>query len=158
MDSWVFNTELELEKRIRELIQNQITVRHPNVVVLDNKTTFDLVVCRNGVQPDVFFIETKLFQEHHGRMGIGSRKGLGIQPEILNKQPDFFESHLRWLLVDGRSEKVGFHFFETATVKTYISGNTIGKKYNNINLSIFEKESPLAEEQLLSSLEEWLTS
>ena len=96
-----FATEQILESHLRHLIAAQITTNHPHIYALDNKKAVDIVICRDGNPMAVFFIEVKLYQQTHGRLGIGTGAGGGYQPEIIVRNPDYFETHLRWVIVDG---------------------------------------------------------
>jgi len=55
---------------------------------------FDLEIdpTRHTIQ-DIGYHITK-----HGRLGTGHGKGGGIQPEILQLQPDYFKKQMRWIL------------------------------------------------------------
>lgn len=152
-----FTTENELESYIRNLVTNEITTKYAHIYVLKNKKAVDIVICRDGEQPAIFFLETKLFKEKHGRLGIGMSEGGGFQPEIIARNPRYFETNLRWIIVDGRESKLSYLFVTTSTVRKYLSGKGIGEKYNNIRLEIFKKEKGLDEDKLIDELEKWLS-
>ena len=92
----MFKNEKSLEKRIRELI-NEHVARESEILVLEYKTISDIIICRQGHSPGIFFIEVKHYKQYE-RIGIGNQKGEGIQPEILKKRPEYLESNLRWLI------------------------------------------------------------
>ena len=90
-----FTNEHELEDHLRALIMDQIVIDHPEIFVLENKIAADIVICRNGERPSLFFIETKLFNQKSNRLGIETGKGKGYQPEIIARNLDYFEMYLR---------------------------------------------------------------
>ncbi len=147
-----FADERELESHVRKLIAANITAHHPEVYALDNKKAVDIVICRDGNSPALFFLETKLFDPRHVRMGIGSGKGAGYQPEIVTRKPVYFETNLRWLIVDGRETVPKFLFVPTSTIRKYLAGNVMGEKFNNIQLRIFKEVDSLTEDRLVAEL------
>ena len=153
----MFASEQELEAYLRELIARNVTARFPHVYALDNKSVTDIVICRDGRWSAAFFLEVKLFQEHHGRMGIGAGRGAGIQPELVDRAPDYFERHLHWILVDGRKVDPCFVFVPTGTLREYLAGGELGKKFNNIRPRIFEESTELDESSLIEGLIAWLS-
>ncbi|MDA2933462.1 hypothetical protein MYX82_03875 [Acidobacteria bacterium AH-259-D05] len=153
-----FRSEPELERYLRDLIAAKITAEYPHIYALKSKKAVDIVICRNGVHPAVFFLEVKLFQQKHGRLGIGTGGGGGYQPEIVSCNPDYFESHLRWVIVDGREPSASFLFVPTSKITQFLAGSKIGEKFNNIQLRIFEEVTPLAEDTLVHELCKWLLS
>jgi hypothetical protein len=143
-----FSNEGELERHVRHLIANAITANNPNIYALSNKKAVDIVICRDGPIPALFFIETKLFQAGHGRMGIGTGKGAGYQPEIIQRKPDYFEMNLRWIIVDGRDPEPRYLFVTNEIIRRYLAGRELGEKFNNIQTRIF-REIPAVDESLL---------
>jgi hypothetical protein len=111
-----FKSERDLENYLRYLIATKITAEHPHVYALESKKAVDIVICRDGQRPAVFFLEAKLYRRGHGRLGIGTGRGIGYQPEIVARHPDYFEVHLRWVIVDGRKPTASFLFVPTSTV------------------------------------------
>lgn len=134
----------------------RICVRHSDLVLFQNKKAVDILVCRNGNNPALFFIEVKYHKKSHGRLGFGSSKGVGFQPEIVSKAPIYFESNLRWVI--GADGFDGVLFEPSKTIREYISGGAIGDKFNNIQSKIFRDLKGLQAAQLERSLEEWLTA
>ena len=81
----MFSSEKELESHLRGLVARNVTARYPHVYALDNQRIADIVICRDGKRPAVFFLEVKLFQEHSGRMGVGTGSGCGYKPELIHR-------------------------------------------------------------------------
>ena len=78
----MFGSELEFESYIRDLIARHITASHPEIYALKNKKAVDILICRDGRVPALFFIEVKYHQSNHGRLGFGSKGGGGFQNEL----------------------------------------------------------------------------
>ncbi len=152
-----FTNERGLENHLRHLIATKITARYPHIYTLENKKAVDIVICRDGDRPAVFFLEVKLFQQKHGRLGIGTRRGIGYQPEIVARNPDYFETHLRWVIVHGGEPTASFLFVPTSTVRLYLAGGEIGEKFNNIQLRIFREVTAFDEDTLIDELYKWLS-
>lgn len=153
-----FQTEAKLEKYIRSLIKNHVTKKNKNIYALKNKKAVDIIICRNGSKPALFFIEVKYYRKAHYRLGFGSRKGGGFQPEIVSKKPEYFEKNLRWILASEEHPNSGILFLDSKTIRKYISGGMLAKKYNNIQKCIFRKVVGYKEEQLVTELKKWLRS
>lgn len=153
-----FQTEAELEKYIRGLIKNHVTKKDKNIYALKNKKAVDIIICRNGSKPALFFIEVKYYRKAHYRLGFGSRKGGGFQPEIVSKKPGYFEKKLRWIMASEEQPNSGILFLDSKTIRKYISGGVVAKKYNNIQRRIFTEVAGFKKEQLINELEKWLKS
>ncbi|MBI3744227.1 MAG: 3-keto-5-aminohexanoate cleavage protein [Chloroflexi bacterium] len=151
-----FASEAALEAHIRDVVLAPILKRHPDILCLKNKDVVDVIICRDGSIPKAFFLEIKLFQPAFGRLGIGSAKGAGLQPEIIDRDPLYFQNNLRWLLA--HQAQPGFLLLSTSGLKPFITGGGIGAKFNNINTSVFRQKELLSETQLESALESWLLS
>lgn len=151
-----FEDEAALEGYIRKLILSHITKKNKYIYALDNKKAVDIVVCRDGEAPALFFLEVKYHQKSHGRLGFGSGAGGGFQPEIVSRKPNYFESHLRWILASEEHPKAGILFVDSETIRKYVSGGVIGSKFNNIQKKIFSEVNGLTEKQLLEALGTWL--
>lgn len=153
-----FQTEAELEQYIRELIAKRITRKNGNIYALRNKKAVDIVVCRDGRKPALFFIEVKYHRKAHGRLGFGSRRGGGFQPEIVSTKPDYFERNLRWIMASEEFPNRGVFFFDSETVRKYVAGGAVGEKFNNIQKRIFSQVVGYKREELVKKLKEWLKS
>lgn len=121
---------------------------------MKNKKAVDIILCKNGRKPALYFIEIKYHKSSHGRLGTGHGKGGAIQPEILKYQPDYFKNNMRWIL--GSENKDGFWIMDNMTISSYIAGKEIGEKYNNIQTRIFDDSKSLSETKLIQSLRSWL--
>jgi len=152
----VFSSERELEEHVRRLLTEVIIPRRSDLVLLENKKVADIVICRNHPRDAIFFIEVKMYNPRHGRLRIGQAEGKGFQPEVVKKNPDYLESNLRWVIVDGSEEELNYLFVPTSTVKKYILGKVVGKKFNNIDLKIFGKEGKLDEKHFIQELDDYL--
>jgi len=152
-----FATERDLESHLRQLIATRITANHPNIYTLNNKKAVDIVICRDGDRAAAFFIEVKLYKPAHGRLGIGTGTGGGYQPEIIVCNPDYFEAHLRWVIVDGGKAAPWYLFIPTSILKLHLAGGKVGDKQNNINVSsLFNNVPALDESSLVVEMEKWL--
>lgn len=152
----VFVNELELENYIRKLIDKHVTKEFPHIYALKNKKAVDILICRDGEFPDLFFLEVKYHQASHGRLGFGSREGGGFQPEIVMRKPNYFESHLRWIVASAEYPDQGVLFVPSETIRRYVSGGEIGEKFNNIQERIFRENTGMQPDQLVDALRAWL--
>ncbi len=154
-----FNSEKDLESHIRKLISENKTLRKYSIYPLENKKAVDIVICRDGSRSALFFIEIKLCKlnnkNRRERIGVGTKNGKGFQPEILKLNPSYFSDHLRWVLVRKTNKNTEFIFVSSSLLRNYLAGKSVGKKYNNINPSIF-KEHHLSYEEFAQELEKWL--
>lgn len=151
-----FSSERDFESYLRYLIEKRICSKYPELILFDNKKTVDILMCRNGEKPALFFLEVKYHKQSHGRLGLGSSNGGGFQPEIVSKAPDYFESHLRWLISgEGHSDN-GVIFASSSVVRRYLAGGSVGEKFNNIQTKIFYEVSGYHEDELVNKIESWL--
>lgn len=97
-----------------------------DLVMIQNKKAVDILICRNGKKPALYFIEIKYHKINHGRLGTGHGKGGGIQPELLKLQPDYFKKQMRWIL--GAESYEGYWILDNQDLVTYIAGSVIGEK------------------------------
>jgi len=151
-----YGSESHFESRIRELIAEHVTHRQPSIYAMRNKKAVDILVCKDGPSPQLFFIEVKYHKANHGRLGFGSGKGGGFQPEILSNQPQYFESNLRWALASETHYPEKLLFLSSATLRKYLSGGEIGEKFNNIQARIFREQPWLTEQEFINELQRWL--
>lgn len=153
-----FENEGAFEAYLRSLIQMRICDKRPELILFENKKAVDILICRNGEKPELFFIEVKYHKKSHGRLGFGSSNGVGFQPEIVSKAPDYFESNLRWIIAgEGYSSK-GILFIPSEIIRRYLSGGVVGKKINNIQKKIFQEIEGFDEDVLVQKIESWLIS
>lgn len=150
----MFESELHAERQVRQIIRDRITARNPHIYALENKKAVDIVICRDGHSPALFFVEVKFHKAKHGRLGFGSSSGGGFQPEILQRSVRYFERNLRWVLAS--EEHDGYVFVDSTTIRNYIAGGNIGEKFNNIQSRIFKQEALLSQEDFTNALTRWL--
>lgn len=150
----VFESEKHFERYIRTLIEEHICKYDPSIELLKSKKAVDILICKNRPTPELFFIEVKHFIKNHGRLGFGSRKGGGFQPEILSRRPEYFEKNLRWLLSTNDNEH--FYFLSNEDILNYISGGKISEKYNNIQNRLFTSHKGICEDELIEALRKWI--
>jgi hypothetical protein len=150
----LFQNEAELEKYIRNAIA-KISRANLTIRLLENKGLTDIVACRDGNKPTVFFLEVKYYQKSHGRLGFGGKDGGGFQPEVVLKKPRYFERKLRWLLASKEHSEKGILFIDSATIRKHLSGGKVGLKFNNIKTSIFTKEKGYSKGDLIIELKKW---
>jgi len=149
-----FTSEKEFETHIRDIIKKYILPKDKTLVLFDNKKAVDILICRNGKKPALYFLEIKYHRRSHGRLSTGHGKGIGFQPEILSKLPAYFESNMRWIL--GVEDIEGYYLLKNSQLSGYVSGGKIGTKYNNIQPKLFRHESTLNRTELIQSLKDWL--
>lgn len=99
--------------------------------MIRNKKAVDTLICRNGKKPALYFIEIKYHITKHGRLGTGHGKGGGIQPEILQLQPDYFKKQMRWIL--GSEMHEGYWMLDNKQLLEYITGKEIGRGIKKAN-------------------------
>ena len=151
-----YRSERELETRIRSLILTHITARNSTVYPLTNKKAVDILICKDGPKPELFFIEVKHHQTKHGRLGFGGSKGSGFQPEILSRKPAYFEKNLRWVLACEEHESDEVLFLTSEIIRQYLAGGVVAEKFNNLQEKIFREQTWLNEYQFVDQLQLWL--
>ena len=149
-----FESEKLFEEYIRKLISKHILAKDKTLIMFENKKAVDILLCRNGSKPALYFLEIKYHKRSHGRLSTGHSKGGGFQPEVLSRLPTYFEKNMRWVL--GVEDIDGYWVLKNSELKEYLSGGTIGKKHNNIQAKLFKEELPLTEKQFIASLKTWL--
>jgi hypothetical protein len=150
----VDKTEIRVENHIRKIIKDKIIVNNPQFEMLDNKDVFDILICDNGNPSKIFFIEVKHYSAKNNRMDFGGSNGNGYQPEILTKQPKYFEERLIWVFL--RENDDNYYVLKNADCQNYLSGGSIGVKQNNFQTSLFNNITPLSENDFLRYIENWL--
>ncbi len=150
-----FNNESEFERHIRQLIGERITTNHPEIYALENKKAVDILICRDSDVPKIFFLEIKFHKVNHGRLGIGSSDGRGFQPEILTRKPVYFERNLMWVLGNQENDN-SYLLVSSNSIRSYLAGNEISNKHNNIQARIFREERWLDEDEFVDKLTGWL--
>ena len=146
-------TELQFENRIRDIIQSDI-IPNNNLLIMDIQKTTDIIICKNGDNPQIFFIEIKYYNTSHGRLGFGHASGKGFQPEVLRKNPDFFQNNMRWILGSIDSEE--YFFVDNKTILKFVSGNSIDYKQNNIQTKIFKEIKGFSKKDLVDQINDWI--
>ena len=149
-----FENEKLFEEHIRNLITKYILPKDKELIMFQNKKAVDVLLCRNGKKPALYFIEIKYHKRSHGRLSTGHSKGGGFQPEILSRLPLYFEKNMRWVL--GVEDIDGYFLLQNSQLVNHIAGGVIGKKYNNIQMKLFKEELSLNEEQFIAALKDWL--
>ncbi len=151
-----YRNESEFEAYLRALIEEHITKVSPSIYALKNKKAVDILICKDTPKPELFFIEVKYHQTKHGRLGFGSSKGGGFQPEIVSTMPAYFESNLRWILASEEHEPGKVLFLTSAVVRKYLAGGKVAEKFNNFQEKIFQQECWLDEPKFVEQLRQWL--
>jgi hypothetical protein len=150
----LFESEKIFEEYIRTLITKHILPKDKELIMFQNKKAVDVLLCRNGKKPALYFIEIKYHKRSHGRLSTGHGKGGGFQPEILSRLPVYFEKNMRWVL--GVEDMEGYFLLQNSQLIKHIAGGAIGKKYNNIQMKLFKEELSLSEKQFITALKDWL--
>ncbi len=153
-----FTNEKKFEEHVRRIIAENITAKYNDIYALDNKKAGDILICRDKPKPALFFLEVKYHKSSHGRLGFGGSSGIGFQPEILSKKPIYFESNLRWVIASEEHTETGIIFVPSEVIRKYVSGGTVGNKFNNIQAKIFHEVSGYGEQEFVAELSEWLIS
>lgn len=148
-------SETEFENKIRQLIQTQILPEIDNLILLQSKKAVDIILCKNGESPKLFFIEVKYHKKIHGRLGFGSMSGIGFQPEILTLMPSYFSKNMLWILGEESSES--YWLLNNEEIRNYVSGGVISKKYNNIQNKIFREIEGIDQESAVKALKSFLS-
>jgi len=151
-----FKSELEFENHIRHELLPVVLENNSEFKLFNFKKAVDILIVKNGLKPELFFLEIKYHQKHHGRLGVGQGKGGGFQPEVLRDKSDYFESNMRWIL--GSEESDEYWFVDNDTIRKYLNAGVIGPKYNGIRKAFFYEISSIKESDLIDQLSSWLKS
>ncbi len=153
-----FSNEAEFEAYIRRLIAENITAKNKSIYALENKKAVDILICRDSPKAALFFIEVKYHKGSHGRLGFGSSSGGGFQPEIVSKKPAYFETNLRWAIASEEHPENGIIFVPSEVIRSYVSGGSVGNKFNNIQAKMFREVAGLNEKEFITELCKWVSS
>ena len=148
------NSETEFENHIRKDILTDILFENANYKLFNFKKAVDVLIAKNGINPELYFLEIKYHKKSHGRLGFGHGKGGGFQPELLKDSTDYFEKNLRWIL--GNEDSENYWFVDNSTLRNYLNGDSVGEKYNGIKLNFFKEFKPLSFENLKIEIKKWL--
>jgi len=151
-----FNSEIDFENHIRRNINTQIVGLNSNFTLLESKNVADIIICRNTINPKIFFIEVKHYSQTKriGGVGFGDGNGRGFQPEILIKRPKYFENNLIWVF--GQKNDDNYYVLNNMDCLKYIMGGNIDVKQNNFQRKLFDEIKPLTENDFLSFITNWL--
>ncbi|OYX16252.1 MAG: hypothetical protein B7Z16_11825 [Algoriphagus sp. 32-45-6] len=146
--------ETAFENHIRIDILIDIISENENYKLFNFKKAVDVLIAKNGLNPELYFIEIKYHKKNHGRLGFGHGKGGGFQPELLKDKTDYFENNLRWILGNEDSEE--YWFVDNSIVRNYLNGDSVGEKYNGIKTKFFKEVKSIKKEELINKIKGWL--
>lgn len=149
--------EKAFEAQIRSLIIDNILTERSDLMIMDSKKAVDILICKNGAEPALFFLEVKFHKLSHGRLGFGSSGGIGFQPEILKKQPEYFARNMRWIIGHEKHGLGRFILLNNRDLANYVAGGVVGTKFNNIQARIFDQATWLSETELIRELQAWIS-
>lgn len=149
-----FLSEKEFEAHLRKEIISPLLRKHKDFYLMESKKAVDILICKNGIKPGLFFIEVKYHRSNHRRLGFGQGKGGGFQPELLINNPSYFQANMRWIL--GVEEQNGYLFLTNDEIVKSVSSGNVEKKYNNIQTRIFKERKLLTSSQLKAEISKWL--
>lgn len=156
-----FSSEKEMNPEVRKFLSDRVlSVLNENETygLLKSDKGFDIPIYKDGDDPKLFFLELKCYKQSDNRLGVGHGKGGGFQVEVLQLLPDYFETYLKWLLAYLEMHPDKYLLLNTSDIKKNVSGGDVGKKFNNIRLSVFRDYTLLDEDELVSELIAWLQS
>lgn len=155
--NYVFESEIAFEQAIRKSLGKELS-KHTKFEILTNKKVADILICYNSNHKSkLFFLEVKYHKTKHGRLPIGQQEGKGFQPELLQKQPKYFENHLKWVF--GSQTSQNFILLDTPTLfNNYIQGNSIGIKHNGAKKALFGHNPSYSYDLLINEIVNWLLS
>ena len=148
------HSEIEFENHLRNNIMLPLLSSHLEFQLYDFKKAVDILIAKNGTNPQLYFIEVKYHKRRHGRLGFGQGQGAGFQPEVLRNRTDYFENNLIWIL--GHEEREGYWLVNNETLRNYLNGGGVGEKYNGIQMKLFREIQPLTSEEIIDNLSNWL--
>ena len=143
-----FTDEMDFERHIRDVLKSKVEMHAPEIRVLENKGIADIIVCREGDRPAIFFIELKYAKD---MIGVSE----GIQSEVLDTRPTYIDSHMMWLI--GSNMHGGqYWLLDSAGLREYITNEIDIKKENNISRYIFRRLPAIDEPELVRRLQNWM--
>jgi len=155
-----FANEKEFEQHIRDLLEEEMSVRESGIQILDSKGIADIVICRDDFPSAIFFIEVKYSSRTRSGEPNSISVSEGIQSEILKERPEHLENHFLWLLGSSSRSCAGYYWLMTSRqLLPYITTNPLGVE-NNISLRIFRGggiKYRLNKENLSIYLGNWLS-
>lgn len=146
--------ETAFENHIRKDILSDIISENQSYKLFIFKKAVDVLIAKNGTNPELFFLEIKYHKKSHGRLGFGHGKGGGFQPELLKDRTDYFEKNLRWII--GNEDSENYWFVDNSTLRNYLNGDSVGEKYNGIKLKLFNDVDSISKYELIHKLKQWL--
>lgn len=149
-----FESEKEFEQHLRERVISPLLADRSDFHLMKSKKAVDILICRNGIKPALFFIEVKYHRNNHGRLGFGQAKGGGFQPELLMKNPDYFNSNMRWII--GLEGEEGYLFLNNDEIIATVNGGKVEEKYNGIRVNELKKLTFLDLGQLQEEISKWI--
>ena len=149
--------EISYENKVREILNNYIIPHLPEIQVLESKVVADIIICRNGDVPKLFFLEIKHYSYSNNRIGFGSKGKVTFQPEILSKRPEYFDGNMRWVFF--RQGDSGYYVLTNDDCCKYVMGQGIDiNKQNNFKDRLYQEIAPLTEDDFKTWLLAWLKS
>ncbi len=149
--------ERAYENHIRAIVAEHIVSERTDLVLMENKKAVDILICKNGTKSALYFIEVKFHRHKHGRLGFGGAGGIGFQPEILSKNPDYFSSNMRWIIGDEEHGIDRFVLLTNSEIASFVAGGAVGQKFNNIQSRLFRESHWLDQAQLIGALKTWVS-
>lgn len=70
-----FENEKAFEEYVRQIIREEVLPKNSDLIMLDNKKAVDILLCRNGKYPALFFLEIKYHKSNTADLGQGMAKG-----------------------------------------------------------------------------------
>lgn len=150
--------EINYESKVRTILKEKIVSEYPEIQVLESKVVADIIICRNGGNPKLFFLEIKHLSYKNNRIGFGSPNKVTFQPEILLTRPEYLEENMRWVFFNENDPS--YYVLSNEDCCKYVAGKNIDiKKNNNFTYrAIFRETPPLTEYEFTQWLINWLKS
>jgi hypothetical protein len=146
--------ETAFENHIRKDILNDIISENQSYKLFNFKKAVDVLIAKNGANPELYFIEIKYHKKSHGRLGFGQAEGKGFQPELLKDKTDYFEDNLRWIL--GKEDCEEYWFVDNNKIREYLNAGIISTKHNGITAKFFKEVTSINKTELIVKIKEWL--